>query len=143
MRAKLNVVLLPLLAVFLQAAPQSRDNTANEDTYENHNQVDYGPLKVSVIVGVAIDMAEGPVPHARVLVFTDRRHALIAHTKTDADGKFGLPQVGNGNYRLVVKSYGFCSANVPIIVQTDLKAKRLVIHMKMGEVDACSYGDFK
>jgi hypothetical protein len=128
------------LVVTFPAAWASGSDCSKEETYENHNQVDYGPLRVSKVQGVATDPSDAPVPHACVLLFTERNHNLVFKTETDDHGQFDLAKIKSGSYRLVVKAYGFCSANVPIIVRAGAGAKRLMLHMKMGEVDACSYG---
>jgi uncharacterized surface anchored protein len=122
---------------------QSRSSSCSKVDYENHNQVDYGPLKMAVINGNAIDPSGAPVPNACVLLFTERGHNLVSKMETDNDGQFKLNKIRKGHYRLVVKASGFCSANVPIIVTSEAEAKRLAVHMKMGEVDSCSYGDLK
>ena len=131
------------LALVLPIAAQSRSGCSNEEAYENHNQIDYGPLKVSGVGGVAIDPSDAPVSKACVLLFTERGHHLVSKTATDGDGHFNLAKVKNGRYRLVVKAYGFCSANAPITVRIGAGDNRLVLHMKMGGVDSCSYGDLK
>src|SRR5579864_1823419 len=41
--------------------------------YENHNQIDYGPLKISGVGGIATDPSDARVPHACVLLFTERK----------------------------------------------------------------------
>ncbi|SRR5712691_4252002 len=131
------------LALVLPITAQSRSGCSNEEAYENHNQVDYGPLKVSGVGGIAADTFDAPVPNACVLLFTERSHHLVSKTATDGDGHFNLAKIKNGRYRLVVKAYGFCSANVPIVVRTEAGGSQLVLHMKMGGVDSCSYGDLK
>jgi hypothetical protein len=55
---------------------------------------------------------------------------LLAKTHTDADGRFALRNIRSGNYRLVVKSEGFCPANVPIDVRPEKADKKMVLHME-------------
>ena len=140
-----NAVLLcfAYLMFVLPVDAQSRSSCSDEEVYENHNQVDYGPLKVSRVGGTATDQSGAPVPSACVLLFTERSHKLLSKVETDGDGRFNLPKVKNGRYRLVVKSYGFSSANVPIVVTAGAGGTQLAVHMKMGAVDSCSYGDLK
>ena len=72
--------------------------------YENHNQVDYGPLVVQDVKGTITDPQQVAVPKACVGIFTEKDHKLVATTKSDADGKFSLQSVPPGQYRLVVKA---------------------------------------
>ncbi len=131
------------LTLALHINAQSSSGCSNDDAYENHNQVDYGPLNVSRVSGTATDPSGVPVPNACVLLFTERGHDLVSKVQTNANGRFNLAKVKNGRYRLVVKAYGFCTANVPIVVKTRTGGKALALHMKMGEVDSCSYGDLQ
>jgi Carboxypeptidase regulatory-like domain len=130
------------LSLILPMVAQS-PNAAVEDAYENHNQIDYGPLKLRAVLGIATDPAGIPTPSALVLLFSEPDHHLLSKTTTNADGRFSLGKVKHGLYRLVVKEYGFCSANVPIVVKAGADGKQLAVHMKVGGVDTCSYGDLK
>jgi Carboxypeptidase regulatory-like domain len=109
-------------------------------SYENHNQVDYGPLKISKVSGVANDPGGGPVPDSQVLLFTELDHTLVAKTKTDRDGHFRLGSIRPGSYRLVVKAFGFCTANVRLLINKSNPHKKLMLHMEVGGIDQCSYG---
>jgi len=101
------------------------------------------PLHLSRVVGAAIDPAGAPVSKACVYLFTGKAHHLLASTEVDSDGKFLLQNIKAGSYRLVVASAGFCTANIPLIVADRATHKRLAVHMKLGEIDVCSYGDYK
>jgi len=136
------LVCLMYLTIVLPADAQSGSSCSNE-AYENHNQVDYGPLNISRVDGYATDPSGAPVPKACVLLFAEKDHSLVSKAETDSDGHFNLTRVKNGRYRLVVKSYGFCTANVPIRLTAGAGGKQLAVHMKMGTVDSCSYGDLK
>jgi hypothetical protein len=137
------IVITQLLSVGISLAFETPEHCPRGDNYENHNQIDYGPLRVSRIDGVATDPADAPVPSACVLLFTERSHQLVSKTGTDDRGEFRLAKIKNGRYRLVVSAGGFCSANVPIQVQAGSGAKSLKLHMRMGGIDTCSYGDVK
>jgi len=124
-------------------AAQSQGGCSDE-RYENHNQVDYGPLRLSAVRGVAIDPTRVPMSRACVLLFEERKHALVSKIETASDGSFNLPKVKNGAYRLVVKGYGFCPANVPIVVQLSHKERRrLIVHMQGAGIDSCSGGELE
>jgi hypothetical protein len=138
--------LFALLIALLTLGPPSAGQslTGNTDqSYEDRNQVEPQPLKLPAVEGIAIDPAAAPVSQAQVLLFTSQKHRLVAKTHTDADGRFELRNVRSGHYRLVVKSEGFCPANVPINLRSGKADKKLVLHMRMGEIDVCSYGDLE
>jgi hypothetical protein len=54
-----------------------------------------------------------------------------------------LQHIKAGSYRLVAIAYGFYTANVPLIITDSTPHKRLVLHMKMAEIDVCSFGGYK
>lgn len=110
--------------------------------YENHNQVDYGPLVVQDVKGTIIDPQQVAVPKVCVGIFTEKDHKLVATTESDADGKFSLQSVPPGRYRLVVKADPLCAANVPLQVVKHRKKKQVLqVHMKPRGLDSCSYAD--
>jgi Carboxypeptidase regulatory-like domain len=128
------VLLLSVGAMFAQVVGQ-------DDSYVNRNQIDYGPLRLSRVAGIARDEHGAVVPAIRVLLFTEQDHKLVASTVTDERGSFVLDHIPSGRYRLVAKSV-FCPANVPI--QVDNSGQRLLhLHMRVGGIDTCSYGTLK
>src|SRR5213595_3955189 len=97
--------------------------------YENHNQIDYGPLVVQDVKGTIIDPQQVAVPKLCVGIFTEKDHKLVATTESDADGKFSLQSVSPGQYRLVVKGDPLCAANIPLRVVKRQKTKHaLLVH---------------
>ena len=109
--------------------------------YENHNQIDYGPLSVRQVAGLAHDDNGDLIPNMNVGLFTEKEHALVAVAQTGGDGKFIFKGVAPGRYRLVAKSEGFCTANVPIAVGNSKRANSIIeLHMKVGRIDSCSFG---
>jgi hypothetical protein len=122
--------------------------------YENHNQSDPNPLSIRSLTGRVIaevgDEAQeiGPLPGACLGLFTEEAHRLIATATADQEGRFQFGKVPNGKYRLVVRVGSFCTANVPLQVTGERRGKvagkrQLVIHMRPGGIDRCSYGDLK
>jgi hypothetical protein len=110
--------------------------------YENHNQVDYGPLVVQDVKGAITDPGQGAVQKVCIGVFTETDHKLVATTASDADGKFSLQGVPPGRYRLVVKADPLCAANVPLrVVKNQRKKQVLRVHMRPHGMDSCSYAD--
>src|SRR5689334_4942340 len=102
----------------------------NPFIYENHNQVDYGPLTVSKISGRVLVESDsppkevGPDDETCLGLFTEKKHKLIAVTVTDKDGHYDFGPVQPGRYRLIAKDNLFCPANVPIIVVKSTKDKK-------------------
>lgn len=110
--------------------------------YENHNQIDYGPLIVQEARGTITDPQQGVIPKVCVGIFTEKGHKLLATTESDANGMFSLQSVPPGRYRLVVKADPLCSANVPLkVVKSQKKKQVLRMHMKPRGLDSCSYGE--
>jgi hypothetical protein len=127
----------------LSAVGQIDRGASDQDSYENHNQIDPTPLKVSQIRGAVVGPDGAIVPHASVLIFTEQDHRLIAKTFSDSEGHFSLAKPKNGRYRLVVKLYGLCPANVPIAVRTWTDKKQMVVHMNVRGIDSCSYAELQ
>lgn len=113
--------------------------------YENNNMVDYGPLRVSNVMGIVRDVQGYAVGQGCVGVFSDDGKTLIAFAEIHADGSFQIINVRAGNYRLVVAGIqGFCAANAKIRVGRSIHKKRgLVAMMKPRGVDQCSWIDAK
>jgi hypothetical protein len=102
------------------------------------------PLRIAKLSGIAKDLQGTPVPDVLVLLFSEKEHTLIAQSKSDSKGAFGLEGIRGGRYRLVLKYDGFCSANVPVDLKLTSRRKRsLVVHMRLAGIDECSYGELR
>lgn len=144
------VVLLGLSA----SAQQKVEPCEMPIKYENKNQVDPKPLSVRVVSGHIISevgdigaaQETGAVPGARLGLFTEQEHHLVATTVADDEGRFQFAAVPSGKYRLVVHVAGLCVANVPLQVVKGSRSKdqkQIVVHMRPAGIDSCSYGDYK
>jgi hypothetical protein len=132
------------LALCLTAVGQAAEDTCKEMTYENRNQIDYGPLKVAGIRGTVQDWTGVPIPKACVGVFTEADQKLIAVARTDDSGNFELKGIPDGEYRLVGKYDGFCPANAKLqITRRGNSKKRLTINMRGRSFDTCSWVELK
>lgn len=103
-----------------------------EMIYENRNEVDYGPLTIEFIKGLAIDADGVPIPGVCVGIFTEKEHQLVRLTKSDENGYFEFLSLPQGEYRLIGKYPYFCVANAKI--KLDLvcgNKKKLVLHMRI------------
>jgi Carboxypeptidase regulatory-like domain len=140
-----NLTLLIFAAALLAEpsfAQQNGDSSPCMVEYENHNQIDYGPLIVQDVKGTITDPQQGAVPKVCVGLFTENDHKLLASTESDADGRFSLQSVPAGRYRLVVKADPLCAANVPLKVVKQQKKKQILrVHMKPRGLDSCSFAD--
>jgi len=91
---------LLIAAGALLAAPsfaqQKGDSSPCMAGYENHNQVDYGPLVVQNVKGTITDPQHVAVPKLCGGIFTENEHKLVATTESDADGKFSLQSLPPG-----------------------------------------------
>jgi len=131
------------LASLLAAAPTltAQDAAATAPAYVNENQTDPSPLKLDGVEGVVRGLGGDPMPRATVSLFAEHGHALITTALTDRDGKFRFPKIDKGPYRIVAHVDGLCTANIPILVESNVLAHhRLIITMQAKDLDRCSYG---
>ncbi len=112
--------------------------------YEHRNQIDYGPLHIGSIQGLTKDSDGVTVPRACVWVFAESDQRLLRASEADAEGHFEIVGVPNGRYRLVVSVEGLCPANVAVVLKARSHWKKnLVVTMKPGGIDECSYIELK
>src|SRR6476469_559780 len=98
-------------------AQGSADESCSAMAYGDQNQIGT-KIRIRYVQGVAIDAANVPVPGVCVGVFTEPDHRLIGTVKTDDSGKFRLPSIGRGTYRLVAEYQAFGVANSLVVVGT-------------------------
>ena len=109
--------------------------------YVNENPTDPAPLKLREVEGTVRGLGGDAMPMASVSLFNEQGHTLIATVQSDKDGKFRFDKIDKGLYRVVVRVKGLCPANVPILVESSLLARRkFVITMLAKDIDTCSYG---
>jgi hypothetical protein len=142
-----------LFALTLRSAPvgAEHENDCREHAYENHNQVDYKPLKLARVRGTGvIEIRENvikpneTVPGACLSLFTPEEK-FIKNTKADLSGAFQFDDVAPGRYRLLVRAPGFCTANIPILVvkasrKSKVLRRKIVVHYRVSGIDTCSWG---
>jgi hypothetical protein len=117
--------------------------------YENKNQIDYGPFKVTVIQGNSVidvgdSRLQSGVPEVCFILFTESEHKFVASVKPNSVGAFKLGNVAPGRYRLVARLYGLCTANIPLEVGKPSRRrqqKEILVHFKAAGIDTCSYGE--
>ena len=123
MRRGRGLAICCLLFGLLSAAEETGAACKNL-SYENRNQTDYGPLHVAAVRGVAKDAQGVVMPKARVGVFTEAGHKLVAATQTDDDGQFELNDIPDGAYRLIAKYEGFSTANAKLRIEQRSQNKK-------------------
>jgi hypothetical protein len=108
--------------------------------YENHNQIDYGPLRIGSLEGTVKDIQGVEIRGACIGVFTETDRRLLVTTQSDDTGHFNIAGLPNGDYRLVISADGLCAANVRIVFKNGSRRKqRLVTKMRPTGIDACSW----
>jgi Carboxypeptidase regulatory-like domain len=129
-------------------AAQNGDPCPSATVYENHNQVDYEPLKVRAVQGTGAVEADDKtqpgkiVPGACLSLFTEKEHKLVASSTADSKGRFHFAAVPVGGYRLVARSDGFCTANIPLeVVKSSPRKSKIVVRFRPAGIDTCSYGE--
>ncbi len=137
------------LAIFLSAGAAGSGQTAQTATgtaaaaatYVDENQTDPAPLKLRDVDGVVRGLGGDAMSRLEVSLFTEQGHALIGSVVSDRDGKFRFGKVDKGLYRIIARTDGLCTANIPILVESSLLAHRkVVITMRPKDIDTCSYG---
>ena len=148
-----NMRILPLLLMLVLMASGRGTSWQASDcgksvTYENHNQVDPPAIMLREASGIAVDKEGVVVPGVCVAAFTEKEHSLVSTIMTDQGGKFRFDKLPKGDYRLVVKYAGFCTANVPLKLdpqssQKTRQSKQLVVQLRLGGYDECSFAEYK
>jgi protocatechuate 3,4-dioxygenase beta subunit len=134
---------LILILAFSASSQAQHENDCGQTTYENHNQIDYGPLTVQNVNGTASDPSGTQIPGACIAIFSEKDQKLLAAVETDKEGKFLFPTIPPGHYRLVVKADSLCPANVELrVVKHQWKKRILHAHMRVSGLDSCSFIDF-
>lgn len=141
-----TITILAIVAALLvpKATPPPQGKAPSSCTveYENHNQIDYGPLIVQDVKGTVKDPQQAAMPTVCLGVFTEEGHKLVAVTESDPTGAFSLQGVPPGRYRLIAKAEPLCAANIPLrVVKRVTKKQVLLVHMKPRGLDTCSYGE--
>jgi hypothetical protein len=134
------------LAVRLLTASQESGAACKNQSYENRNQTDYGPLRVASVRGVVKDPQGVSIPKACIGVFSEAAHKLVATTQTDDRGKFEFNDIPDGAYRLVAKYEGFSPANAKLRIERSSQKQNkrsLTVQMRAASLDTSSFIELK
>src|SRR5215510_6691665 len=126
----------------LSVAQQEKTTCLHEVKYENHNQVDPDALTVRDLKGQVTDTYGATIPQACLGVYTETERKLIASTTSDENGNYKFDKIRPGQYRLIIFSHGYCTANAKIIIAStclsSIKYKSVYAHIRVREIDTCS-----
>jgi hypothetical protein len=113
-------------------------------SYEDKNQTDYGPIRVSRVAGDSKDKQGVAVPNVCLGLFDEQPdHRLLMRTESDASGHFRFADVPPGNYRLVATYDGFSPANAKIRVERHGTKRALLLQMRFAGMDTVSFVEIK
>jgi hypothetical protein len=140
--------ILPLMAVLITSsgmgAAQQQKITC-EVKYENHNQISTDALTIRNLRGQVTNELSEPISQACLGVYTETERKLIASTTSDENGNYTFGNIQPGQYRLVVFSPGYCTANARINVEatdlSSLKHRLVYVHMRIRALHDCSYAN--
>lgn len=134
---RLRVVVIVLTV----AVPMFGVDLCANMSYQNRNQVDYGPLAIKHVRGKAIDPDGVPVADVCVGLFKESDHTLVAATATSKDGEFVLADPVPGNYRLVATYEAFGAANARVRIGRGRSG--VLLRMRPRAIDTTSYVELK
>ena len=102
---KLTLLLAIGLAGALAAnpAPAAQAAPATVPAYVDENPIDPAPLKLNGVEGRVRGLGGDAMSMAKVSLFTENGHALVATAVSDKDGKFKFNKVEKGLYRVVAR----------------------------------------
>jgi len=140
--------------VVLSHRAVAQQSTACNQPIKDVSETDFVPMQVyrtlavRRVAGYAVDPNDVRMPTVCIGVFSPTDKRLVASAVADNDGRFQLPAIPPGKYRLVARAGGFCIAIVPLKIVSwpgggMLKRRHLVLHMRLSALDVCSYGGYR
>jgi hypothetical protein len=140
-----------LLLVAMQARPQAAEPCRDAQNYpgpEPVNIAENGALRVGLVYGRVVVQARTRHPgsslhgDACLTLFTEKSHAYVASVQINAAGRFAFGRVAPGGYRLVARSPGFCTGNIPIRVTSSRRKRRILVIFQGPAIDDCTTGGY-
>ncbi len=137
---------LPILALLLLAPPQLQVPTPQQAmgmSYTREHPPNLRRLGLRRLQGQARDRMHNAIPGVQLGVASDPApHRLLQAGVTDEHGKFNFGKaVPPGNYRLIAKYPGLCTANIPIAISPRARHNHLQLRMEYPGLDVCSYAE--
>ena len=138
-------VLAPNMASVGQVQP-----CMNAKKFEVGDGCYINPLVVKRIAGkVARQSPDGRIwpdekPAGCLSLFTADSHEFVKSTLTSEDGRFDFGEIPPGNYRLIARSRGFCTGNIPLKVGRSAAHghKSIIILFRLSGIDTCTCADY-
>ena len=114
-----------------------------ESSYVNRNFIDPPEIVLSSMNGQVTGPQQTEIPGACISLYAEKSKELVAEVETDENGRFRLPKIQPGRYRLVVHvAYDhLCPANAKIKVvakKSKRSKKKLGVEMIPSAIDTCS-----
>jgi hypothetical protein len=129
----------------VSVAQQKKTTCLCDVKYENYNFIEPEALTVCDLKGQVTNQKSAHIPQACLGVYTEAERKLIASTTSDENGNYKFDKIRPGQYRLIVFSNGYCTANAKIIIAStclsSIKYKSVYVHMRVREIDTCSYAN--
>lgn len=140
----LSLIPLALGMCALAQAPAQRP-APSAMSYEDETPPSPVRFELRRVAGVARDRAGMAIPRVGLGLFTDAApHRLLALVVTGPNGKFDFGKLPDGDYRLVAKYPGLCTANIPIALRRQARNRHhLELRMEYPGLDVCSYAQAK
>ncbi|MGH9487519.1 MAG: carboxypeptidase-like regulatory domain-containing protein [Terriglobales bacterium] len=110
-------------------------------SYERENPPNLARLDVRRIRGKVVDRMHTAVPGVALGLYTETApHKLLALGTSDTQGNFDFgKKIAAGNYRLIAKYPGLCTANIPLQVNPHGSGKKIILHMQYPGLGFCSF----
>lgn len=146
---RLLVALAALALLTLPGAAQQRGEPSPAQAqgmrYEEESPPILERLPLRQLRGQARDRMGNAISGLLLGLYTDASpHQLLAATETDAHGNFDFGRrLPAGNYRLIAKYPGLCTANIPVAVTTQTRHSHLELRMEYPGLDVCSSAQVK
>ena len=122
----------------------------NTEKFEVGEGCCINPLAVNRIMGrVARQDPDGRIwpdekPAGCLSLFTADSHEFVKSTTTNQEGKFDFGEIPPGSYRLIARSRGFCTGNIPVNVVRSAwhRHRPILVLFRLSSVDVCTCADY-
>jgi hypothetical protein len=112
--------------------------------FVDRNMVDY-TVKVRAMRGKVVDIDGWGVSRACLVLFNSDHSKLLRTFEASDNGEFTANGIKSGDYWLVVRDsqHAFCPASARLKLRRMTNRSRLVVNMRAGGIDSCSFCEAK
>jgi hypothetical protein len=112
--------------------------------FDDRNMVDY-TVKVRAMRGKVVRVDGVRISRACLALFNSDHSKLLQTFEANDNGEFRANDVKGGDYWLVVRDsqHAFCPAAGRVKLRSISNKSRLVVNMRVGGIDACSFCEAK